>query len=59
MDAILHIYYKNNDVISNTKQIKVCYNNYTVIEYSIEYIATLSSVLRSLFFSLCYYSSRV
>ena len=26
MDAILHIYYKNNDVILNTKQIKACYN---------------------------------
>ena len=26
MDAILHIYYKNIDVILNTKQIKACYN---------------------------------
>ena len=26
MDAILHIYHKNNDVILNTKQIKTCYN---------------------------------
>ena len=26
MDAILHIYYKNNDVILDTKQIKACYN---------------------------------
>ena len=25
MDAILHIYYKNNDVILNTKQFKACY----------------------------------
>ena len=25
MDAISHIYYKNNDVILNTKQIKACY----------------------------------
>ena len=26
MDAILHIYYKNNDVNLNTKQIIACYN---------------------------------
>ena len=26
MDAILHIYYKNNDVILDNKQIKACYN---------------------------------
>ena len=26
MDAIFYIYYKNNDVILNTKQIKACYN---------------------------------
>ena len=26
MDAILHIYHKNNDVILNTKQNKACYN---------------------------------
>ena len=26
MDAILHIHYKNNDVILDTKQIKACYN---------------------------------
>ena len=26
MDGILHIYYKNNDVILDTKQIKACYN---------------------------------
>ena len=26
MDAISHIYYKNNDVVLDTKQIKACYN---------------------------------
>ena len=26
MDAILHIYYYNNDVILNTKHIKACLN---------------------------------
>ena len=49
MDAILHIYYKNNDVILNTKKITACYNN-TVIKYSFECLAALSIVLRSLFF---------
>ena len=49
MDAILHIYYKHNDVILNTKKIKACYNN-TVIRYSFECLATLSVVLRRLFF---------
>ena len=37
MDATLHIYYKNNDVILNTKQIKP---EYTVIKYSFECLAT-------------------
>ena len=43
MDAILHIYYENNDVILNTEQFKACYNSF-------ECFATLSAVLRGLFF---------
>ena len=38
MDAILHIYYKNNDVILNTKQNKACYN--------ILWLNTVSSALQ-------------
>ena len=44
MDAILHIYYKNNDVILNTKQIKTCYN--------ILWLNTVSNALQA---SLPYY----
>ena len=39
MDAILLIYYKNNDVILNTKKNQSMLE-YTVIKYSIEWLAT-------------------
>ena len=35
MDAILHIYYKNNDVILNTKQIKACYGLTQLITWNV------------------------
>ena len=38
MDAILHIYFKNIDVIFNTKQNKACYN--------ILWLITVSSALQ-------------